>query len=248
MGMKKKTNRNGKQEQLATVTRVFTENEIDLKDVGAGLTLYASLNRAKQRAGERKGYEDIEFLLEKKQSKALIQVINDKPSFWNEWKIQQKIYEESGFDENQRASLHRINPKGHYLLDNIGVLPYGDHLKENAVVTGFFGTKDGKSYFEYFHSITAASKFLGIPANKLKGIENLAVNWNGFNGIYGRIEQRPARSKAEGEKLDKASYIGTLKSIDRLEAKTELIESEANLLVALHKTKVVNEMLGFHLL
>jgi len=245
--MKKKTNRNGKKEQLATVMRVLTENGMDLKDVGAALTLYASLNRAKERAGKRKGYEDIEFLLDKKQSKALIQLINEEPKFWNDWKAQQKIYEESGFDKEQRPSLHRLDPKKHYSLDNIGVLAYGDHLQENAVVTGFFGTKDGKTYFEYFYSITEASNFFGIPASKLKNIENRAISWNGFNGMYGRIEQDISNSKTKEEydRLDKADYIT---AVERIEFFSSIKNYPADNIASLRGQVELYERLGFHLL
>jgi len=188
--MKEKKNRNGKQEQLATVTRVLTENGMDLKDVGAALTLYASLNRAKQRTGERKGYENIEFLLEKKQSKALIQLINEEPSFWNEWKAQQKIYEESGFEEDQRPSLHRRDPKGHYSLGNLAVIPYGKHLQENAVSTALVTFENGNLGIQMSDTIKTFSDALGASYKQLKDIEGQGIELsNGLPAIYFRVQQ-----------------------------------------------------------
>lgn len=240
--------RNGKKEQLTTVTNAFIKNDMDLKDVGAALTLYGSLNRAKQRAGKRKGYEKIEFLLKSAPAKALIQLIKHEPNFWSDWKKQQVIFEDSKFNEYLRPSLNRVNPKKHYELGNLSMIPYGEHLQENAVITGFFGTKDGKSYFEYFHSITAASKFFGVPANMLNGIENQGVNINGYVGMYSRIEQGEPRGKEENEAADKESYMRLLKKIDIYEARHDLDERDASMLDALHKTKDINEFLGFHLL
>ncbi|MFS0575208.1 hypothetical protein AB1K83_06225 [Sporosarcina sp. 179-K 3D1 HS] len=235
------------EEQRATVERAFEVNDINLKDIEAGLTLYKSIIRAKERAGKRKGYKQVLYLFDKDQRKALIQIIKELPEFWTSWKEQQKKFEASSYNEDYRPSIHRIDTNGHYALDNISMLPYGEHLQENAVVTGFFGTKDDTTYFEYFHSITEASNFFGIPAHVLKKIENQAVNINGFVGMYARIEQRPARPKAEQDRIDKADYQSLKSDIERFEAMPAGQVSES-LLAGMKEKLMIFEANGFHLL
>lgn len=238
--------RKGKEEQRATVIRALQANDMNLMDTEAALLLYASINRAKERAGKRSGYENVPFLLEQKQSKALIQLIKLEPKLWYDWKIQSLIFAESG-NEKDRPSLHRTNPQKGYELKNLSMLPYGEHQQEHAVVTGFFGTKQNKNYFEYFHSITEASKFFGIHPNVLKDIENQKVDLNGFVGMYARIEQQPPRNKAEQDKLNKKKYRDTLERIALLES-IRSYKVHPDDISSLYEEKILYERFGWHIL
>ena len=124
-------------EQRITVKKAFIQNDIGLEYTGAGLTLYKSLVKAKNRTKRDESYikKDIQFNFDNAERKALIEVINGDTSFWNERIKQQRKYEESGFNEDYRPSLHRPNPNGHYEFGNITVIPYGEHLKEHAIKT-----------------------------------------------------------------------------------------------------------------
>lgn len=185
----------GKDEQRATVIRALLANDMDLVDTEAALLLYASLNRAKQRSGARKGYENVQFLLEPKQLKALIQLIKLETKFWEDWKTQSLKYAKSG-NEDDRPSLNRIDPKRHYELGNLSMIPYGEHLQENAVATSLVTFIDGKLNIQMSDTIKTFSKRLGASYQQLGDIEGKAIELqNGLSAIYFRVQQLSSDSE-----------------------------------------------------
>lgn len=185
----------GKEEQRATVIKALQANDMDLMDTEAALTLYASINRAKERAGKRSGYEDVKFMLEQKQSKALIQLIKLETKLWEDWKIQSLKYAKCG-NEDDRPSLNRIDPKRHYELGNLSMIPYGEHLQENAVATSLVTFIDGKLNIQMSDTIKTFSKGLGASYQQLKDIEGKAIELqSGLPAIYFRVQQLSSDSE-----------------------------------------------------
>lgn len=187
MGVFKMTEqkRSKEAEQLATVKKVLLANNIDIEDAGAARTLYQSCIQAKGRAGTAKGYEDREYLLNPEPRRALIQVINEEPDLWKSWIVQQKHYKESGYDDDFRPTLHRIDSKGNYEVGNIAMLPMGKHLQEHAVKTTLIKfTKNGLGIHQA-NSIKEMTKYTGESYNILKSLEGQGIEFHdGENGMY----------------------------------------------------------------
>lgn len=134
--------RSRKLEQLSTVTKLFTENDIDLSLVGAGRTLYQSLAKAKERTLKRQDYiaKAIKYMFAHKESEALIEIIQGDREFWRAWVKQNEIFEETGL-ASDRPTIHRLDSNGNYEFGNIGVLPRGEHQQEHAKPTALVTCK-----------------------------------------------------------------------------------------------------------
>ena len=170
-------------QQLAIVTKALEENGIDIEQAEAARTLYQSNIQAKERAGKRKGYENVQYLLNPEPRKAIIQLINEELDFWKSWIVQQKHYKASGYDKNLRPTIHRLDSKGHYEIGNIAMLPMGKHLQERAKPVAIMVVDNGNLSFKTAPTQTAAQKELNVSPTKLKkmksqpyglGIENEA--------------------------------------------------------------------------
>lgn len=161
------------EEQRETITRKFALYELDINHTEEGLKLYKSLIRAKEDTKNDPSYEHVEFRFHWRPSLAVIELIERDPDLWEEWIKYYSIYEQNGFDENLRPSLHRINPKGHYEVGNLAVVPYGEHLKENAVATPILALDEqGNLYYQMFESKSDAQKTLGLSYNVISNPEN----------------------------------------------------------------------------
>ncbi|MFJ7731545.1 hypothetical protein ACIQXF_06570 [Lysinibacillus sp. NPDC097231] len=165
--------------QTDIVRKQFVENGIDLALVGAGQTLFASLEHARKRVKTDKSYiaKGIKYRLnlvdrKGKQTRlkpryTLVKVIQGDNEFWQAWIKQNEVFEKTGL-EADRPSLHRLNPDGHYEFGNIGVLPLGEHLQENAVPMLIMDT-DNLTISSY-ESITAMMEAEGVKKSKVDAL------------------------------------------------------------------------------
>lgn len=167
--MKRNEIRSRAVEQALTVSRLFAKHGIDLDLVGAGVTLLNSLIQAKRRTKERGDYiaKGIQFNLNKTDRFALLEVIQGDKEFWQAWVKQHEIFEETGLDDD-RPTLHRLNPDGHYEFGNIGMLSSGDHLQENAVPMMIIDTDD--STIRSYPSVTKMAEAEGIKQSKVDAL------------------------------------------------------------------------------
>lgn len=189
------TKRNRAAEQLATTISVLTKynkNEV-MSDIGAALSLYQSLYQAKNRTIRNKFYvgKGIEFKFNQKEREALIEVIEGDSIFWNKWIAQQEVFEESGFDEKYRPSLHRIDPAGHYEFGNIDVMPLGLHRQEHAKsnralvfregnLIGKFKFDSKKQFYNEFSKHFTAANVLNLKAIAFDTAKLQQLNENTF--------------------------------------------------------------------
>ena len=67
--------------------------------------------------------------------------------------------------ENDKPTLHRINPDGNYDWDNIAMLPHGKHLKEHAKPVIVFDMEDLK--LTTYESQTEFRKVEGLTQNQV---------------------------------------------------------------------------------
>ena len=155
--------------QRYTISRLFAKHDIDLELVEAGRTLHQSFEQAKVRTKENPYYiaKGIQFNFDKKPRLALIEVINGDPAFWQEWYQQQAIADKTGHQDD-RPTLHRLNPNGHYEFGNIGVLAHGDHKQEGAVPLMIIDTDN--MTIKSYESITKMVDAEGIKQHKIKAV------------------------------------------------------------------------------
>lgn len=158
--------------QLRTVTNLFVEYDIDLSLVPAGKALYRSLRNARYRTRNREEYKakGIEFRFHREDRLAVIEVIRGDKEFLQAWINQYGIYERSGLESDQ-PSIHRLNPDGHYEFGNIGVLPYGEHLRENAIPTAMILLENGSFSFQVNWSEIDTAKSIGIGKGQVKTLK-----------------------------------------------------------------------------
>ncbi|MGE7948315.1 hypothetical protein [Lysinibacillus sp. NPDC093688] len=158
-------------EQLSTVRNLFVEYGIDLSLISAGRTLYESLRLAKHRTKKRKDYieKGIKFLFNSEDRLALLEVISGDKVFWEAWINQNNIYDKTGFD-NDRPSVHRLNPDGNYEFGNIGVLPLGKHRQEHAVSTAVVILENGSLSAQIFGSKTTTATAIGVGIGKVNNM------------------------------------------------------------------------------
>ncbi|UUV23434.1 MULTISPECIES: hypothetical protein [Lysinibacillus] len=163
------TARSKQKEQARTVSRLFAKHGIDLSLVEAGRTLYQSFIQAKDRTKKDPYYikKGIKFNFNKKPSLALIEVINGDIAFWQGWFKQQAIFDKTGL-EDDRPTLHRLDPDGHYEFGNIGALPWGEHKQEHAVPLLIIDT-DNLTINSY-ESITKMVDAEGIKQHKIDAV------------------------------------------------------------------------------
>ncbi|KAA0940152.1 hypothetical protein FQ087_22090 [Sporosarcina sp. ANT_H38] len=246
---KKVEKRNKVNEQRVTVTRAFIKNKVDIELVDAGLTLFHSINNAKDRVNNNESYKNKKFLLNKKPRFALIQIINEDPKLWETWKTQQIKFKDSGYNEDYKPTLHRIDRTGDYEIGNLAMLSDEDHKQENAVQTALVTFGDDGLGFHMVSTIKEMSEFTGATYGKLKSVENQAIELaNGQMAMYARVEQRPARPKEEMEAQDKAWYARLKASIERINQRENPSIKEIKLLKAMQNDVTQMERMKFHLL
>lgn len=202
--------RNKVNEQRNTVTRAFVKNKMDIEFVDAGLTLFHSVNNAKDRINNNKSYKDKKFLLNKKPRFALIEIINEDKELWEAWKAQQILYKESGYHIDHKPTLHRIDKKGNYEIGNLAMLSDAEHKKENAVLTGMLTFGENGMGLKVTETITEMVGFTGVSYGKLKSVEGQAIEFNGTPAAYFRAIELSAdhpriieleRTFAEGRRI-----------------------------------------------
>lgn len=159
-----KTTRSDK--QTYTIRRLFAEYDIDLELVDAGRTLYQSFIQAKDRTKKNVYYikKGIKFNFNRKPRLAVIEVIQNDKDFWEVWVKQDNIHKKTGLEED-RPTLHRLDPDGHYEFGNIGVLSYSEHQQENAVHMMIIDTDN--LTIKSYPSITKTVEAEGIKQSKI---------------------------------------------------------------------------------
>lgn len=164
-----KQTRDRKKEQARTISRLFAKHDIDLELVEAGRTLYQSHIQAKDRTKKNPYYiaKGIKYNFNKEPSLALIEVINGDVAFWQAWYKQQAIFDKTGL-EDDRPTLHRLDPDGHYEFGNIGVLPWGTHKQEHAVPMLIIDTEN--LTINSYDSITKMVDAEGIKQYKIDAV------------------------------------------------------------------------------
>lgn len=143
------------------------ENGINNEHAEAARTLYQSNIQAKERAGKRKGYENVQYLLNPEPRKAIIQLINEEPDFWESWIVQQKHYKESGYVDSLRPTIHRLDSKGYYEIGNLAMLPMGKHQQEKAKPVAIIFVANGKISYKSIPTLTEARNELNVSSTKL---------------------------------------------------------------------------------
>ncbi|WP_338656276.1 hypothetical protein V6B14_08530 [Sporosarcina psychrophila] len=156
------------------IAELYRRKLITKEQEGAARTLFRSCRSAYERAGnpKKRSYLKIKFKFENALDMT-VKVITLKIKMWEKWQEQQVIYD-SRDDENdhkQRATLDRINRKGHYSLSNIRMKShignYTDASNRRRKPVAIMVVENGELSFKTVVSLTAAQKELDVSSTKL---------------------------------------------------------------------------------
>lgn len=220
------TKRKIAEEQRTTAINICKEEGLSLDDVNTVYNVYKAMSAAIGRVKHNPSYRDrgILFTIGDKAKSATVAVIQSH-HFINAKKLT-KAHEASGFDENLRIELDRIDNEGHYSLDNINFTTKQAHARKSKeekcipVQLLAFG-KNGKLHLGGFESKTEAQAKLDIREKRLnKMIEgdydytNAAGNSMTFVKLVPCDEPLPEDFKILGENFNKnlEQYLQSLKN------------------------------------
>jgi hypothetical protein len=114
---------------MRAIEKLLELGIIKSNEISSARTLYIScesrINACKYNTGI---YKDISCHWESPLA-FMIDIIQKLPHVWQDWKIQNAIYEETGNDSN-RATIDRIDEFGNYTLTNIQMLSKHDNSKK----------------------------------------------------------------------------------------------------------------------